>query len=128
MCSQKASRHRWGQLTDDLLTSGAALKAVRCLSRGWRACRRGGHLPSLTDAAYPWLDRSGVEISDPSPAADTNLRVFRSGVSRHPFVVYRSSMSPRIAVSTAESGVGTVGRWAPRGRLGCSPRRGGGGG
>jgi hypothetical protein len=65
-----------------------------------------------------------MEIYGRSPVDGLDPWVFLFGVSPRPFVVYRSGMSPRIAVSTAESGASTVGRWAPRGSLECSPRRG----
>ena len=63
-----------------------------------------------------------ISVNSPSPAGER--RVFPFDVSRRLLVDYRLSMSPRVAVLVAESGVDTVRRWAPRAILGCSPRRG----
>jgi hypothetical protein len=66
-----------------------------------------------------------METPHPRPVGQARPRLYFHSVYR----LTRSwstvqTMSPRVAVSTAESGVGTVGRCAPRGTSGRNPGRG----
>jgi hypothetical protein len=80
--------------------------------------------PAATRATTSRRDRSLVQVPTMEILAawrghaGYEPEVFRFGVPRHSVVVYRSCMSPTVAVSTAQSEVGTVGRCAPRGSLG----------
>jgi hypothetical protein len=112
-------------LIDGVLTTGEPLReAARALRAPTRTTSPPQRLQRPNDAAYRLREMPSTQIQRRSPVDGHDPLVFLFGVSRRAFVVYRSSMSPRVAVSTAESGAGTVGRWAPRGSLGSSPRRG----
>lgn len=101
------------------------MEAARALRGLWFGPRHRGNSLSDSETRHTLPELPGIEIWGRStPFGSDGVGYFDS--------VYRlahswstvQGMSPRVAVSTAESGVGIVGRWAPRGRLGCGPRWG----
>jgi hypothetical protein len=122
--STRCGRSRGGRpaSTGHLLLIGDVLTTEVTFVKAAQVCMRPVRI--TVAVAYRLLAVAAHRNLRCSPVDGLDLWVFLFGVSPRPFVVYGSSMSPTIVVSTAESGASTVGRLAPRGSLECSPRRG----